>query len=479
MNLRELLFNKTTETRTENYAKAFSTTKSAVLDLFGIGGAGRNLPEEIVYQKISQAIAEDLELGIRALLFLSDIRGGQGERRLFKIGLKVLIDTQPEALVKKVLELTPFFTRWDYMLDEYVMDSKYKNYVLELIKEEHEKGKPSLMHKWLPSIQRNSSLAKTIAKTLKMNNKEYRQYLSKNRKELRIVEKDMSANKWTEIDYSKLPSKASLIYRNAFLRHDKERYEEFINKVITGEKKINAKTLYPHEIVHKVWNGPDATMEALWKNLPNYVKDENKNILPLIDTSSSMKMQISKDSTVQALHVSIAMGIYLAERLKGEFKDSFLTFSRQPMLVKLTGTSLYQKIVNIEKRHWSFNTNIIAAFELILDVATRNNLNQKELPETIIIFSDMEFDASVDIDETPFKNIKRKYDEHNYKLPQIIFWNLNGRNVQFPVRQHEKGAILVSGYSPTTLQYILSGELKTPYELMVEVLMQDRYNVFD
>ncbi len=481
MNLKELLFNETTKTRTENNALAYSTTKSTILDLFGIGGASRNLEDSVVYQKISQALAENIELAIRCLLFLGDIRGGQGERRLFKIGLQVIADVLPREIVERVLENVPHFTRWDYLLD-FLPHKKYDKFVLEMIKKEWLKDTPSLMYKWLPKVHTHGKKkpeAKIIYSYLEINEKTYRQKLSRMRTDLKIVEKDMSNKEWGKIDYSKVPSKASLIYKEAFLRNDEQRYTNFIEAVNKGEAKINASTLYPHEIVYQAFNGKNETLEALWKSLPNYVTDKEKIILPMVDVSGSMYCGISPQTKVEAIHVSMGMGLYLAERLTGLFKDTYLSFSETPVLVKVHGDSLYQKLVNIRHEHMGYNTNLIRALEVILNTSIKNNLEQSLLPNTIVVFSDMEFDEATHYDKTPFEEIQQKFNQNGYKLPQIVFWNLNGRNVQFPVRQDEKGVILVSGYSPTTLQYVLSGELKTPYELMVDVLQNERYSIFE
>lgn len=482
MNLKEMLYDETTKTKTENGALAFDTTKSLILDLFGIGGAGRNLSETVLYQKISQALAENLDLGLRCLLFLGDIRGGQGERRLFKKGIEVIIDTQKKDVVEAFLSKVPFYARWDYLFEEWLLKHPmYSDFIMRLIKKEMSSEKTSLIWKWLPKVHTHGvkkSEAKLIYTYLGFNEKEYRQLLSKKRAELKVVEVSMSANKWLEIDYSKVPSKASLLYREAFKRHDEDGYNKFIESVEKGEAKINASTIYPHEIVSKIWRNPNPTLEALWKSLPNFVKDENKNILPMVDVSGSMGITISPDSSVEAIHVSIGLGLYLAERMNGIFKDTFLTFSQKPQLQKIIGNSLYQRIVNLNNAEWQQNTNIVLAFETILSVAIKNNVKQKDLPSTIVVFSDMEFDTASN-DKTPFDYIKQKYEQYGYKLPQVVFWNLNARNVHFPVRQNERGVILVSGYSPSTLQYILNGELKTPYELMVEVLNQPRYNIFE
>jgi hypothetical protein len=482
MDLKELLLNETTKTRTENNALAYSTTKSAVLDLFGIGGAGRNLEEPLVYQKISQALAEDKELAIRCLLFLGDIRGGQGERRLFRIGLQVIADVLPKPIMERVLDNVPHFTRWDYLLD-FLTHKTYDKYVLEMFKQEWLKDVPSLLYKWLPKPHTHGKKkpeAKIIYTYLGIDEKEYRQKLSRMRTLINLVEKDMSNREWGKIDYSHVPSKASLIYKGAFAKHDEQRYADFIESVNKGEAKINASTLYPHEIAFQAFSSKNETLEALWKSLPNYVKDEGKIILPMVDVSRSMYQNISPSSSVQAIHVSIGLGLYLAERLTGLFKDTYLSFSERPVLVKAHGSSLYQKLVNVSHEHMGYNTNIISVFDVILKMAVGNRLKQNEIPNTIVVFSDMEFDeATGDRNRTPFDFIKKNYNDNGYELPQVVFWNLNARNVQFPVRQDQRGVILVSGYSPSTLQYVLGGELKTPYELMVEVLQNARYSIFE
>lgn len=480
MDLKELLLNETTKTRTENNALAYSTTKSAILDLFGIGGAGRNLEPSIIYQKISQALAEDKELAIRCLLFLGDIRGGQGERRLFRIGLQVIADVLPKPIVERVLDNVPHFTRWDYLLD-FLTHKTYSNYVLDMIKKEWLKNEVSLMYKWLPKPHTHGKKkpeAKIIYTHIGIDEKEYRQKLSHMRTELNIVEKDMSKREWGKIEYSHVPSKASLIYRNAFAKHDEKRYNAFIELVNKGEAKINASTLYPHEIAYQSLSTKNETLEALWKSLPNFVKDDGKIILPMVDVSGSMYQPISQSSKIQAIHVSIGLGLYLAEKLTGVFKNTYLSFSDRPMLIKTHGDSLYQKLINITHDHMGYNTNVIAAFYVILKMAVENKLSQKEIPNTIVIFSDMEFDEA-STNKTPFDYVKQQYNNFGYELPQVVFWNLNARNVQFPVRQDQRGAILVSGYSPSTLQYVLGGELKTPYELMLDVLKNERYSIFE
>lgn len=482
MNLLKGLKNELNKTTTLNGADAFKSTTSKVLDLFSLGGTLRSADEEKKYQIISLALSEDLDLGLRALLNLSDVRQGQGERNLFKVGLRVLRDNYDEEVVKKVILSIPELTRWDYVFE--FIDTKYEKFVLDFIKYEIENSrinnKTSLLFKWLPSLQTNTKLALKISNHLKLDKKSYRQMLSSERTKLRIVEKDMSSKNWSNIEYDKVPSKASMIYRNAFLRNDEERYNEFIESVKKGEIKINAGTIYPHEIVNKVrrnYNKVDETLNVLWDNLPDYVINKEHNVLPLIDVSGSMETRIDYNSSVEALDASIGLGIYLAEKTNGFFKNHFLTFSGSPELCEITGNNIHQKVKNLEKSNWGMNTNFYKAFELILNTAIKNNLTQKDMPNTVICFSDMEFDrAEIGI---PHHAIKNLFNNHGFELPQLVYWNLDAKTKQHPVVQNEVGTILVSGYSPTTLKYVLTNELKTPYELMLEVIMNERYNILN
>ena len=349
-----------------------------------------------------------------------------------------------------------------------------------MIKREVSSGKMSLIYKWLPSLQTSSNkLARTIAEYLELNNGQYRKMLSMSRKEMKVVERMMTLNQWSEIDYSKVPSKASLIYRRAFERHDEIRYEEFINKAVKGEVRINAGTLYPHEIINAIRVKSDRTADALWNNLPNFINDDSKSILPMIDTSASMTWTpVSKNSRIYPMDVAIGLGIYLAERLKGPFKDFMLAFSSNPTAHKITGNNLYEKYKNVMyKGGMGGSTDLVEAFKWILDLAVTNGLSQSDLPTTIVIFSDMQFNGNL-TEKTTYEQIKDAFRRAGYELPHIVYWNVQHRNDNHPVTAGTVGTSLVSGFSPSTLKFVLNGELKTPYELMLEVLNQDRYCIY-
>lgn len=460
------------------------TTDSYVLDLFSQGGSIRNLNDANVIKKLSKAFSEDEFLTIRTILWLSDIRHGQGERKFFKNSLLFLASKTDENTMRKVLLSVPEFGRWDYLFD-FIDHKVYGNFVWNIIETEFRSGKLSLLFKWLPSIRRKSDrhLAIKFASKLKITHESYRKIRTAALKELRIVEQDMANNEWAAIDYSKVPSRASLIYRDAFKRHDSERYAAFVNSAIKGEKKINASTLYPHELVHSVFdNKYSDTIEALWKNLPNYITVKDKSILPMVDVSGSMTSKISNKSSISALEVAIGFGLYLSERLSGPFKDKFLTFSSVPKLTKVVGRDLREKITNMSNAHWTQSTNIVGAFDAVLRAAIEGNLSQEDLPTTIVIFSDMQFNSSWSGysmgNKTPLEFIEKKFKDAGYKLPNVVFWNLQARTDSHPVTKDKTGTALVSGFSPVTLKYVLNDVLKTPYDLMLEVIMNERYNIW-
>ncbi|MFA5395910.1 MAG: DUF2828 family protein, partial [Methanogenium sp.] len=284
------------------------------------------------------------------------------------------------------------------------------------------------------------------------------------RKKIAAVEEKMSARQWNKIEYSSVPSQAARIYKNAFAKHDEERYNEFIEKAEKGEVKIQAGTLYPYQIYNSVQDDYSKTLEALWNQLPDYT--QGKNALVVADVSGSMMGT--------PMSVSVSLALYFAERNKGLFKNHFITFSGEPRLQKIMGSTLLDKMNSIERAEWEMNTNIQAVFKLILDTALKNNISEKELPETIYIISDMEFDECC-TGKTSFEGIKEKYENAGYKLPNVVFWNVDARSGKnLPVQIGEKGVALVSGFSPVIFKMAVEG--KTPEQVMLDTINSERYN---
>ncbi len=474
-------FNKTTTT---NGAKAFVSTESAVLDLFSQGGAYRSHSDEEVARLFSKAFAENPTLAMKTLFYLRDVREGQGERRLFRVALKHLALHNPESL-KKNLHLISKFGRWDDMW--VLLETGLKDDVIRLVRDQllidKESDNPSLLAKWLPSQNASSyqtkKYANIIQKGLKGTPKQYRKLLSKLRKQISIVETKITEKNYDAIDYSKLPSRAGMIYRQAFYRNDEERYIDFLASLTKGESKVNAGTLYPNDIIGKIlgngwsWSRPRhpeqdiKLFEGQWKNLPNFIGENKENSIVMADVSGSM--------TGTPMNVAISLAMYIAERNKGVYKDHFMTFSARPQLVKIQGANIVDKVNNISRAEWGMNTNVESALLTLLNVAVKNSLPKDEMVKRLIIVSDMNFDmATRGANVCIFKNAEREFNEAGYKFPEITFWNVNASNNQ-PMTMNAQGVQLVSGYSPSILTQLLNNDGKTPYDFMLDVIESDRY----
>lgn len=480
---------------TENGAVGYRTTGKSLLDINFAVASLRSASENEVIERFKRAFFEDKILAMKWLFFARDIRGGLGERRLFRTAMSFVADYEP-AMVEKVIPLIPEYGRFDDMwalLD----DEKLCPVVMEYVKKQLDsdihncnENKPvSLLAKWLPSCNASSASSKKYSKIIRqyldMTESAYRKTLSWLRKYIDVVEVKMSAKQWGDIKYEAVPSRANLIYNDAFLRNDEERRREFLAQLEKGEVKINAGTLFPHDIVHKYCNGGyrglkayDATIEGLWNNLPDLV-DGCGNTIVVADGSSSMTVPVGGTSTT-ALEVANALAIYFAERSSGEFKDKYITFSSRPQLVDFSrGQSLRDKISIALVHNEISYTNIEAVFDLILSTAVRNNMRQDDIPANILIISDMEFNACarcnhVYMNASLFEIIGHKYAAHGYKLPRLVFWNVNSRTNTIPVRENDMGVALVSGFSVNICKMVMSGKTD-PFECLLETLNSERY----
>ena len=470
------------KTETLNGAITYKSTGKFCLDLFSSIGALRNQKEEEIVKRFHRAFCEDKNIAMKILFFARDIRGGLGERKVFRTIIKNLPKTSRSALVKNIQNI-PEYGRYDDLLT--LMDTSCKKEVIALIKEQLsqdlaniETDKVSLIAKWLPSINASSpqtvKLAKRIAECLKMSEKEYRQTLSKLRKKIKIIENNLREKDYT-FDYSKQPSKALFKYKKAFIRNDKERYDDFLNKVQKGEVKINTSTLYPYDIVRPFYvsNIQDESViksiDTTWNALPNYANEENSIVV--VDGSGSMY----SCGNPMPITVAQSLAIYFAERNNGKFKNHFITFSENPQLVEIKGSNILEKLQYCANFNEVANTNIQKVFEVILETAIKNKLPQSELPTTIYIISDMEFDyCTEDANLTNFEYAKNLFNQNGYKLPKLVFWNVNSFQTQVPVKKNEQGVVLVSGCTPKIFEMVMKGET-SPYQFMLDVLNTERY----
>ena len=462
---------KATEKLTENGDKTYSTSKSACLDLFALGGSLRTRSESDILALWRLAEEEDPVTAYKILFLIRSVRNGYGERRTFRVVWNSLYHDVQSALV----HLVPEVGRFDDLEDSIMLNSQIAMWVRENLDYEYgtldDGQSPSLLAKWLPCGRGNESAkerTRRMAKRLGYSEQEYRKKVTAIRKKLDLVESKMVNKEWSKIDYSKLPSLAGHKYTKAFARHDNERYSEFLDKVRKGEVKINAEVITPTEVLAGGCRGDWKRAEAEWVCLPDFLGDNNSGIA-IVDTSGSMTWG-NIGGGASPLDAAVAMGIYFAEHNKGPFKDLFMTFESSPSFVDLSKhKSLRTKDEAARKASWGGSTNLRRAFESLLDLAKRTKCSPEDMPKSIYIFSDMEFNAGVeDFDETTYESVKRIFKEEGYDLPRIVFWNLNTRNNTLPVQKDEIGTVLVSGYSARTFKTIVKGT--TPEEAMMEAL---------
>jgi len=478
----EALKNEANLTHTENGALAYRSTLSACLDLFAICAALRYANEEEIIRLFIRAYTEDPDTAMRILFYARDIRGGLGERRFFNTIVHHLADFRPLSVIKN-LPLFAEYGRYDDVLSllgtkcERALASFIKNRLDSDIAAATDGKSVSLIAKWLPSINTSSQVtreqAKQLCRLMDMKEKDYRKTLSFLRKHIDITEDRLRRKDYT-FDYEKLPGKALFKYRRAMWRNDTERYESYIKNVRNGKAVMKTGTLYPYEIVRAAMFEEDFftihSLDTAWKALPDYT--DSRNALAVIDGSGSMYYNYGGE--ILPITVAISLGLYFAERNSGYFANHFITFSKTPQLVKVTGKNIADKVNHCMSYNEISNTDLYEVFMLILTAAVKNNLPQSELPELLYIISDMEFDRGVDHDLTVFEDAKEKYEEYGYKLPQIVYWNVAARNEQFPVKMNEKGTALVSGASPSLFSQIISHDL-TPFLLMERILSSERY----
>lgn len=475
-NAASLQADQANETVTTNGMAAFKSTLDANLDFFGRAG---NINYPSLIQDFSKAFSEDSETALRNLLHMRDIRGDTGGYRVRDNSRKVLVwllDNHPVVfLTTRLIQAIPNVGRWD---DLFVLvdDSKNKavsNAVVKFIAEEFKKEVPNgLLCKWLP---RTGPVASKLRSYLKLTPKQYRQRLVKFRN---VVETQMCRKQWDSIKFEHVPSQASRIYRKAFLRHDTVRYSSFIEKVNNGEVKMNASTLYPHEVLGSNYHrySLDNTKEALWKSLPDFI-GEGLSFLPVVDVSGSMGT--TAYSSYSCMDIALALGLYTAQRNKSVFKDMFVTFSSKPQFVKLDpAKSVHTNLSIISRADWDMSTNLMPVFEQLLEMSVKNKVSQEDLPSAILIFSDMQFNCVRDGENvTALEAIKLKFEAAGYTAPSIVFWNLNSAYANVPLKRSSTGACLVSGASPSVVRSVLTGADLTPMSTMRNALDSERYSI--
>ncbi len=485
------LKNEANKTYTENGAVTHRSTGKDCLDLFATIGALRRESEREIVDRFVRAFAENPDVAMKILFFSRDIRGGLGERRVFRTVLRWLAENEKKSLVRN-LPFVAEYGRWDDLL--VLLDTPCRAETLALLKKQFDAdlaalengGEVSLLGKWLPSVNASNAetvrTAKHIARAFGLSDRDYRKALVKLRARIRILENNLRERDYT-FDYAKQPSKAMFKYRRAFIRNDGDRYSAFMGSVQKGEAKLHTGTLLPYELVEpylqlgmyggsfmrSVSDEEKLALNATWNALEDFATDENA--LAIVDTSGSMYDWYDP----MPASVALSLGLYFAERAKGPYRNHFIEFSAHPELIELKGETFADRLRYISTFNQVANTNLEAVFDLILDAAVNNDVPQSELPAKLYLISDMEFDACVSGTKlTNFENAKRKFARYGYELPQIVFWNVASRNRQQPVTVDDRGVALISGCSPRIFSMVMEGELD-PYSFMLSVVGTARY----
>lgn len=460
------------KTVTTNGMRARTTTSDNIVDLFYNIGASRG---KNIIPAFAKASLDDLDLSLRVAAWARDVRGGAGERQLFRDILVHLESVNKEAAKALALKV-PELGRWDDLLVFTTPDMKAFAY--DMVYNALLSG-DGLCAKWMP---RKGAIAYELRKAMDMSPKQYRKTLVGL---TTVVETAMCAGEWDAINFNHVPSLAAARYKKAFNKHTPA-YAAYVASLVKGDVgvKVNAGAVYPYDILKGMNSYYNATyaghVQAQWDALPNFVGDGN--VLALVDVSGSMGSRaggVGSKSDVTCLDVAISLGLYVADKNTGKFKDTFLTFSANPELQVLKG-NIVEKYAAMSRSNWDMNTNLELAFEKILDIAVKGRVPESEMPKTLLILSDMQFDACVrGTDESALKMIKNRYRAAGYEVPGVVFWNLNASYGNAPVKFNKSGVALVSGFSPAIVKPLLSGDITnmTPEKMMMKVIMTDRYAV--
>jgi hypothetical protein len=493
-------------TYTENGGITHKTTRSDLLDMFAMGAAYRNRSDADVINLFKNAYLENPVYALKCLFYIRDVRGGQGERRFFRVCMHWLANADVEAARRNLIHV-PEFGRWDDLYE--FVGTRLEDEAFKIMKHQLaldvQCKTPSLLAKWLKSENTSSEDSRILGRITRnhfnMTARQYRKTLSVLRQRINVLERLMSENRWDEIEFDKIPSRAGMIYKNAFARHDLERaknenvqtYAEFAKDTT---KKVNAKTLYPYECVAEAlkllrgryyWQTTNLALDdtnrlmvnKYWDNLTDYFNNASFNGIAVVDTSGSM---VSSAASAP-INVAISLGMYCAEHNHGPFANHYISFSSRPQMIRTDGMDFCDKVERIYRTNLCENTNIEATFDLLLNVATRPGVKKEDIPKNVIVISDMEFDSAVNgwshrssitssNVETVLEGVARKWAQYGLELPHLIFWNVDARQNNIPMLGNGR-ASFVSGFSPSIFETIMSG--KTGYDLMMEKLNTERY----
>ena len=470
-------------TRTENGAVALNTTGDPRLDFFGTAGSLRTADQARITRLFSEAWKADPLFATKITFYARDVRGGLGERQTFRTILQYMAKYHPEGL-RPNLDLIGVYGRYD---DLYcLIGTPMEDEMWEAMKKQFEEDRQnleagnavSLLAKWIKtadaSSQKTRQLGILTAGKLGYSVYDFKRLVRAMRKRIGVVEALMSAGRWDEIRYSAVPSRAMMIYRNAFMKHDADRYGKFVRKAVSGEEKIHSAALFPYDIVEKVmkmsWSGfrisENDTLEAQWRQLPDYV-EAGTNALVIADTSGSMYGR--------PMATSVGLAVYFAERNSGPYHNMFMSFSGTSRVQILKGETLAQKISSMDMNDWTGNTNLEAAFMHVLQIAVKNHVAPKDMPKSLIVISDMEIDNCGNRDWTFYEKMCEKFRKFGYQIPNVVFWNVASRHDIFHADKKRAGVQLVSGQSASVFRQVMQCVGLNPAEAMEKIINSDRY----
>jgi Domain of unknown function (DUF2828) len=464
---------------TANGAATLATSLDPVVDLFFAIGSSRG---KDLTAPFAAAYGASREHALRVLAWARDIRGGAGERDTFRKLLQYLEANRPLD-AEMLIPFVPVYGRWDDLFSFKTDRLRHASFALI---DRALKNQDGLCAKWMPrknkpavfkdSVQLRDAdkSQEQLMKFMGLSQKQYRKLLVGL---TNVVETKMCAKDWDSIEFGKLPSVAASRYQKAFGRNAAEAYTKYKDALEKGEAKVNAAAIFPHDVVKAMFAGDRVVAKAQWEALPNFLGDDC--ILPMVDRSGSMSCPVGGNPNLTCEDIAMSLGLYLADKQKGAFKDMWLSFADTPKINILNG-DIISKLDQLRRGEVGYSTNVEGAFKEVLRVALKNKVPQAEMPKYILLLSDMEFNSATGgASVTLYNQFQADFAAAGYELPKIVFWNLNARSGNVPVRFDEAGTALVSGFSPAILKAILGAKAFSPKDIMLEAIMGERYNVFD
>jgi hypothetical protein len=470
-------------TTTDNGAVSLQSSGNDLLNLFV--ATVRGLDDERLGELMEKSAKESLFYTLKIVAYVRDIRGGKGERDLGRKMMEWLLEHDERQLYANMKAYISEYGRWDDGV--YLRKSIARKHYIELLANQLRDDivnmvnlkSVSLAAKWVPSeasiINKKTGILFSLAKNMGLSPAILRKtYISPLRKYIDVLERKMCAKEWNTVDYEKVPSVAMLKHGRpdrAFQRNDRERFEEYKNKLVSGKAKINARALFPHDIVSQYLGADksDPIMESQWKEMVEKMRELGSldNVLVLSDVSASMEGT--------PMLISYTMGLLISSLNKSElFQNKILTFESIPQFVNVEGETLFDRLAKIKNAPWGGSTNICSAFELILKKVKGTDAT---MPDKIIIVSDMQFNEADNAYATNYDSIIMKFEEAGYKIPHIVFWNVNGSSKDFQVASDTPNVSMISGFSTDILKCVLEARPPTPYDTMMAALNDPRYDL--